>query len=105
MEQFHVMEDVELFDQNNDSILLKYYLLEEKGRNHRNNYGIMVEKCHVAEDGQYHVVENETISGISESREFTMDTLQKLHSHQITPMCVEEVVDDLITMESWKERD
>ena len=43
MRQFHVMEDVQLFDQNNDSILLKYYLLEEKSRDRKKNYGILVE--------------------------------------------------------------
>lgn len=105
MKQFHVMEDVELFDQNNDSILLKYYLLEEKGRNHRSNYGIKVEKCHVAEDGQYHVVEKEAIPGISQSREFVEDALEKLQSHRITPMCAEEVIDDLVTLESLADHD
>ena len=102
MRQFHVMEDVQLFDQNNDSILLKYYLLEEKSRDRKKNYGILVEKCHVAEDGQYHVEEKEKIPAISESREFVMEAIGKLRDHQITPMCVEEIVDDLVTMESMK---
>lgn len=105
MKIFHVMEDVELFDQNNNKILLKYYLLKEKGRNHKNYYGIRVEKCHVAEDGQYHVVENETLSGISGSKDFIMEALEKLQSHQVTPMCVGEIVDDMITMESMKLHD
>ena len=31
-----------------------------------------------------------------------METIGKLRDHQITPMCVEEIVDDLVTMESMK---
>ncbi len=78
------------------SVQLSYYLLEDQ-RDLAGTplYGIQVVK-QVRDHGEI-VKETETAAAISYSEAFVRQILFELIEHTVTPMCLLEVVDDMVT--------
>jgi len=72
---------------------LDYSLTEKYSENDQTEpyYGIQIAK-HLGDD-----VETEEIAGISYSRDTVVCIIKKLLRHEVTPISMVEIVDDLIT--------
>ena len=78
--------------ENGENLLLNYYLLSKKSVEVPGNvYGICVEKELAGEK------ETNQVEDISYIEGNVMDILRTLMEHTVTPICLTEILDDLMT--------
>ncbi len=85
----------------NESIMQLDYCLTERyseDDHQKPYYGVRVEK---RLDGQ---VDADEVAGISFSREKVVTILEKLCKHEVTPISLTEIIDDMQTMEDMAYR-
>lgn len=81
-----------------DTLKLDYFLTEVKGSTD-NIYGICIEK-RVENQTPDSYIESKIVQAISYSRDIVEKMIDVLIRNQVTPLALEQVVDDMITIES-----
>lgn len=79
--------------ENNEEIILKYYLVQRTLLDpERELYGIQIDK----QQGDY--TECEIVEGISYSEEDILAMIEKLYINDVTPISMIPIIDDLVTL-------
>ena len=91
MEKKELYGQAELVDEEKRKFLLKYYLIGEEDYKKNWLYSLLVE---IWSDKK--LLESKEAPLLTYSRELACSMLEKLCRCRITPLCVEEVMDDLL---------
>ena len=98
MQREYLIETRSVTDENGNQLHLKYYLIEEeRPTSPVTLYRICIKKSLAERPG---VEETESTPPVSDSESQARDMLRRLIQNAVTPVCLLEIVDDMMTQES-----
>lgn len=98
MQREYLIETRSVTDEKGNQLHLKYYLIEEeRPASPVPLYRICIKKSLAERPG---VEETESTPPVSDSESQARDMLRRLIQNAVTPVCLLEIVDDMMTQES-----
>lgn len=96
-----IKENVLMTTDLGDTLKLDYFLTEMEGSANK-IYGICIEKSNKDQKASS-FIESKMVQAISHSKNMVEKMINVLVRNQVTPLALEEIVDDMITIESMGE--